>query len=736
MSPLKPSTPAWSLSPSTSSPPSIPSSEIEVERYELTEARRYTFELERRDFIRLFGGGLLVMVAASDALAQESGRARPQGRGDTPDLAAWLHIDEAGGVHVSTGKVELGQNIRTSLAQTVADELRVPLASIALVMADTDKTPFDQGTFGSQTTPRMAPQLAKAAATAREMLIDHAAQKAQVDRTTLSARDGRVVASDGRAWTYGELTKGQALTGTIPAAPPVDPRDQWKIRGTAARKVNGRDFVTGRHQYTPDIVRPRMLYGRIVRPEGYGGSLVSVDDARASAMPGVTVVRDGDFLGVLAPTERGAARAAAAVQATWNVPDGQPSSITIYDHLKKTGERTANPPAIETLAFPAGVVRTFDASYRIPYIAHTPLEPRAAVAEWEDGRITVWTGTQRPFGVRTELAEAFRIPETRVRVIVPDTGSAYGGKHTGEVAIEAARLAKAANRPVKLVWTRAEEFTWAYFRPAGVIDIKSGVDADGRILAWAFDNWNSGNSGIQTPYDIPAKSTVFHAAKSPLRQGSYRALAATANHYAREMHMDEMARALGIDAVEFRMRHLKDDRMRAVLTAVAQKIGWPKPSVAGRALVPRPARDDAEPRRSVGIACGTEKAGYVATAAEVSRTPQGFKVERIVIAFECGAIVNPDGLKNQVEGSVVQGLGGALFEAIDFADGRLRNGSMEQYRVPRFRDVPVIETILLDRRDIPSAGAGESSMIAVAPAIGTAVRGLGKVDTALPIRLI
>jgi isoquinoline 1-oxidoreductase len=271
------------------------------------------------------------------------------------------------------------------------------------------------------------------------------------------------------------------------------------------------------------------------------------------------------------------------------------------------------------------------------------------------------------------------------------------------------------------VWTREEEFAWAYFRPEGVIDIRSGVDANGRILAWAFDNWNSGNSGIQTPYDIPAKSSVFHASKSPLRQGSYRALAATANHYAREMHMDDMARALGVDAVEFRTRHLKDDRMRAVLTAVAQKIGWPNPSAAGRSL---------------GIACGTEKAGYVATAAEVSRAAKGFKVERIVIAFECGAIVNPDGLKNQVEGSVVQGLGGALFEAIEFADGRLRNGSMEQYRVPRFQDVPAIETILLDRRDIPSAGAGESSMIAVAPAIGSAVRGLGKVDTALPIRLL
>jgi nicotinate dehydrogenase subunit B len=341
------------------------------------------------------------------------------------------------------------------------------------------------------------------------------------------------------------------------------------------------------------------------------------------------------------------------------------------------------------------------------------------------------------------------VPEDRVRVIVPDTGSAYGGKHTGDVAIEAARLAKTVNRPVKLVWTRAEEFTWAYFRPAGVIDIKSALDPNGRIVSWEFDNWNSGGAGIRTPYDVPNQRIAFHAVKSPLRQGSYRALAATANHYAREMHMDTMARALGTDAVEFRMRHLKDARLQAVLKTAADKIGWPKPSVAGRAL---------------GIACGTEKGGFVATAAEVSRiegrgprsdgrgsraevrgsrsegrdseVANSFRVERIVIAFECGAIVNPDGLNNQVEGSVIQGLGGALLEAIAFGDGRIRNGSMAQYPVPRFKDVPPIDVVLLDRRDLPSAGAGESSLMCVAPAIGTAARAFGTVDTALPIRLI
>ena len=421
----------------------------ELERYELSESRRYLFAVERRTFMKLFGGGLAVMVAAPEVSAQqESGRGGGPGRGEVPEVAAWLHIDEAGRVRVCTGKTEIGQNIRTSLAQTVADELRVPMTAIEMVMADTANVPFDAGTFGSLSTPRMAPQLARAAATAREMLIDQAATMMQVDRSSLVARDGRIAAPGRRAVTYGELTKGQALAGRIPAAPAVEPRTKWQVRGTPVKKVGAAAFVTGRHHYTPDLTRPGMVFGRIVRPDGYGGTILSVDDTRVRAMPGVRVVRDGDFIGVVAPSARAAARAADALAVTWKVPEGQPSSETIYAHLKTHVDRPVA-SAVDTLAMPPGA-RVFDAVYRIPYIAHVPLEPRAAVAEWQDGALTVWTGTQRPFGVRGELAGAFRIGEDRVRVIVPDTGSAYGGKHTGEAAIEAARLAKAAGAPVKL----------------------------------------------------------------------------------------------------------------------------------------------------------------------------------------------------------------------------------------------------------------------------------------------
>ena len=696
------------------------------ERYELTAGARYRFEVDRRAFMRIFGamGGGLVVLASMPIDAQESGRGG-QNRAAPRDLGAWLHIDEKGKVTGYTGKTEIGQNIRTSLAQAVADELHVPLASVAMVMADTDLVPYDAGTFGSQSTPRMAPQLARAAATAREMLIDQAAASWQADRRTLSAKDGRVVSADGRAVSYGELTRGQKLTGTVPAETPMRPAAEWSIRGAAPRKVNGRDVVTGRLIHTPDIVRPRMQFGRVIRPDGYAGVLVSADTRQAEAMSGVIVVRDGEFLGVVAPTERAVRRAASGIRAEWRKPSDHPSSTTIFEHLKKTaqagGGRNAATAAGDVVQARAAAARTFDASYRIPYIAHVPLEPRAAVAEWTDGKLTVWCGTQRPFGVRSELAEAFRLPEDRVRVIVPDTGSAYGGKHSGEHAVEAARLAKASGTPVKLVWSRAEEFSFGYARPAGVIDVKASVDADGRLTAWEFDNWNSGGSAIRTPYDVANQRIQFHPSQSPLKQGSYRGLAATANHYAREMHMSAIARALNVDGVEFRLRHLKDDRMRAVLTEAAKRIGW-----AGAAASPR----------SLGIACGTEKGSYVATAAEVSKTASGFNVDRLVVVFECGAIVNPDGLRNQVEGAVVQGLGGALFETLEFSDGALTNGTMEQYRVPRFRDVPPIEVVLLDRRDLPSAGAGETPIVCVAPAIGGAVRGLGPVDTALPVQLL
>jgi nicotinate dehydrogenase subunit B len=321
----------------------------------------------------------------------------------------------------------------------------------------------------------------------------------------------------------------------------------------------------------------------------------------------------------------------------------------------------------------------------------------------------VWTGTQRPFGVRSELATAFRMPEDRVRVIVPDTGSAYGGKHTNDAAIEAARLAKAAGQPVKLVWTREEEFTWAYFRPAGVIEVNAGVSKAGQLTAWDFHNYNSGGSSIRPLYDIPNQRTATHSCQSPLKQGSYRALASTANSFARESHIDDLAHAAGVDPLEFRLQNLSDPRLRAVLVAAAEKFGWNKGQAADG--------------RGFGIAGSSDKGSYVATCAEVSfdRSSGKLRVVRAVTAFECGAIVNPTHLENQVEGAIMMGLGGALFEKIAFTDGKIASASFSAYRVPRFADLPELTTVLVNRPDLPSAGAGETPIIAIAPAIGNAI---------------
>ena len=688
---------------------------LEPERYELRAAAPYRFDLDRRDFFKFLGAGIVVVSVLKPAMvAQESGGRRGHGESLPKEIDAWLHIAEDGKVTVYTGKAEVGQNIRTSLTQAVSEELHVPLSKIELVMGDTKLTPFDMGTFGSRTTPTMNLQLRRVAAAARDTLIGLAAAHWKVDAQRLVAADGKITDPHGnRSVEYAALTKGQQLTETLPAEDPLVPAADWTIAGQSTPKVDGRDFVTGRHRYPSDQKIPDMWYGKVLRPAAFGATLVSLDTQKAEQM-GATVVHDGDFVGVAAPSSKLADFALEAIHAEWKA-EPQPSNKELFDYLRKntteghdvTGDGDSYDVGSVDKVF-SSADHKVTSTYTVSYIAHVPLEPRAALAKWDGDQLTVWTGTQRPFGVRGQLAEAFHMSEDQVRVLMPDTGSAYGGKHTGETAIEAARLAKAAKRPVKLVWTREEEFTWAYFRPAGVIDVMAGVRNDGTITAWEMHNYNSGSAGIRTYYDVANQRIVFHPVKSPLRQGSYRALAATANHFARESHMDELAQAVKMDSLEFRLRNLKDERLRAVFQAAAKQFGWGKSKSAGQGF---------------GMGGGYEKLGNIATFAEVNVDAKSgeVKVVRVVSAFECGAIVNPDNLRNQIEGSNVQGLGGALFEAVEFENGKILNGRLSQYRVPRFSDSPKLETVLLDRKDIPSVGAGECPMVGLAPAIANAI---------------
>src|SRR5690606_10448392 len=423
----------------------------------------------------------------------------------------WIHVGENNNVTVYTGKVEVGQNIRTSLAQIVAEELTVPFESIEMVMGDTALTPYDMGTFGSRSIPYMGSQLRKAAASARELMKKMAAKKLDVDVAQLKVSEGKIHnTKDGKPLLFSDIVRGEKLIQPIDESAATTPPGQWKVCATSIPKVNAAHFVTGKHEYVSDMKLPDMMYGKVLRPPAFGATLKSADLSRAQALPGVVAVHDAQFVGVCAPDPLTAERALTLVRAQWEEKP-QPSRDLIFDYLLKHAKAPRGNDGGGDIA--GGLARakaTTDKTFYVDYIAHAPLEPRAAVARWEGDKVTVWTGTQRPFGVQDEVASAFRIPKENVRVIMPDTGSGYGGKHTGDAALEAARLAREAQRPVKIVWTREEEFTWAYFRPAGVIQVKAGADASGKLTAWEFHNYNSGGSAIQTQYDVDQRRIQFH----------------------------------------------------------------------------------------------------------------------------------------------------------------------------------------------------------------------------------
>ncbi|WP_257666048.1 xanthine dehydrogenase family protein molybdopterin-binding subunit [Parapedobacter tibetensis] len=690
-----------SLADKTQRPKAINASEIQSSGY----------TINRRNFFKLLGGGVAIALTHSYVYAwQELGQSMGSALPDEESIAAWIHILEDGSISVFTGKVEVGQNIRTSLAQLVAEELAVPLPRITMTMGDTLLCPYDQGTYGSRTTPYMGPKLRKAAASLKEALVEMAATQWKIPKESVQAKDGQLIHSgSGQALDYGEITKGKKILLPVNDQAALTPPQQWTIAGTSVPKTNGRDFVSGKHQYVSDMELPDMVYGKILRAPSYGASLVSAAIEKAQVSANVTVVQEEGFIGVTAPDPQTAANALAKIDAQWHAAP-QPAKAEIFTYLKENSRQNNNedPAQAEARkAFEASTIR-LEQRVEVQYIAHVPLEPRAAVATWGDGQLTVWTGTQRPFGVQEELAEAFSVPKSSIRVFMPDTGSAYGGKHSGEAALEAARLAKAVGKPVKVVWTREEEFKWAYFRPAGLIEMAAAVDDDGLISSWEFHNYNSGGAGIDLPYEASVKHIQFHPSRTPLKQGSYRALASTANIFAIESMMDDLARQLKQNPLDFRLANLKDERLKGVLKAAAGKFGWEKEKVADHGY---------------GIACGFVKNSYIATCVEVAynRSSEQLSVLRIVAAFDCGAIVNPLHLENQVMGCVLQGLGGALFEEVDFKDGRILNPSLSSYRVPRFADIPPLDIVLLDRKDIPSAGAGETPIVGIAPAIRNAI---------------
>jgi isoquinoline 1-oxidoreductase beta subunit len=673
-----------------------------------------TVELNRRAFVQLLGTGLLITVTEGISIGQPS---RSRG-GRAIAVAARVHINKDGTISVMTGKVEEGQGSRAQLSQAAAEELRVGADRIRLIMSDTALVPDDGITAGSRTTPSTVPAVRQGAATARELLTKLAARQWKVDAGTLLVRDGNIRnETTGKTITYADLANStdvdDAFKESVSSDIALTPVDQWKTMGTSVPRPNSRDIVTGSHKYPSDMVRPNMLYGKILRAPSFGARLESIDLSKARAMKDVLVLREDQFVGCAAPSTLAASRAleAIAVTASWKTV-GQVSSSQVHSHLQKNAHRSGRPGtrgSIEKAL--ADADRVLSETYKIAYVQHTPMEPRAAVAEWKESKLTVWTGVDGPQRVQGDLARAFQVPSERVRVIVPDMGGGFGGKHTGEAAEEAARLAKAFGRPVAVHWTRAEEFTWAYYRPAAVIECKGGLDNKGSLIAWDFTSINPGGAAIDTPYNIPNTRILSAGSDSPLRQSAYRCLGATANNFARESFMDELAVAAGADPLAFRLAQLGNPRIRTVLEAAAKHFDWPRRKKQTTADL------------GVGLACGTEKNSVVAACAQVriDRRRGRIQVEHVCEAFECGPIQNPANLLSQVQGCITMGLGPALREELRFEGGKILNAGFAGYLVPRFKDLPKLDIHLINKTDIPSAGAGETPIIAIAPAIANAV---------------
>jgi nicotinate dehydrogenase subunit B len=614
----------------------------------VAEVDALLIEYKRRDFLRILGSGALLTLPLPGA-----------------DRPLRVRLGKDGIFEAFTGKIEMGQGARTLLTQAAAEELGVGVERVRLIMGDTDIVPDDGGTWASLTTPETVPAVRQDAAS----------------------------------------FAGHPLT---------DPA-QWKVLGTSVPPLHGRDAVTGALRYCSDVRVEGMLHGQIVRPDAYRAKLESFDDSAARALPGVQVVREGDLLGVVALDPGTAGRAAGLIQARWRA-EPLPSIDSLIETFRVKGvapvevKDTRYPPLIRGGNVEAGLAsahRKLSASYRAPPIGHVPLEPRAAVAEWRDGTLTVDCGKSAPFLVRAELAKSLGIPEAKVRVRISMPGGAFGSKQRSECELEAAILARAVKAPVRLAWTREEEFWVAYARPAGVVDIESGVDSEGRLVAWRFRNYNAGAPGLRPPYDLLHMSNEFWRSESPFRQGSYRALAATLNNFARESHIDEWAHALHRDPLDFRLAHIGDARLKEALQRAAERFGWGKRKPGQGA--------------GFGLACNIEKGARLALFVETEGKGTRLRLRRMVAVGDFGAALNPDNLRNQMQGAIIQGIGGALWEQLQFDSRNQLTRRLSQYRVPRFGDIPDMVVELIDRRDVPAVGAGESPITLPAPAIANAL---------------
>jgi CO/xanthine dehydrogenase Mo-binding subunit len=638
--------------------------------------------------------------------------------------------------------VELGTGVKTALAQIVAEELDVPFDRIQMVMGDTSLTPDEGYTAGSTTIQLGGFALRHASAEARLALLELASDRLDAGIDELIVRDGviRVSHHPDRTITYAELLGGQKFKRRITMTAPLKRPEEYRIVGQPIPRVDLPRKIGGGTSFVHDVRLPGMLHARVVRPPSPGAKLVSLDE---SSVPDVRVVRLGNFVGVVAEREEQAVRAAQQIKVTWRAATHWPEQTDLYSHIRS--QPTTDNVLVEEgkvdAAFKRAATR-LTATYAQPFQAHASIGPSCAVADVQVDRAVIWSSSQGVYPLRGALAELLKMPPEQVQVIHAEGAGSYGHNGSDDAAADAAVLSQAVGRPVRVQWSRHDEFAWEPYAPAMVMEVSGGLDRQGQIIAWEYGVWTPSHTGrprgksqllagqlifggrssrpqwfgggdrnAPTNYNFAHQRVVAHwLAGSLLRTSSMRTLGGAANTFANESFMDELAAAAQIDPLEFRLRHLTDPRAVAVLQAAAQQSGWGTSLPAGVG-------------RGLAFAQYENEVAYVATVAQVHVEPLSgaIRVQRIVTAHDCGLIINPDGLRNQIEGNVLQSLSRALYEEVTFDAAHITSVDWDSYPILKFSDVPAVDVVLINHPDQPAVGAGEPATVTTAPAIANAI---------------
>ena len=701
--------------------------------------------VSRRSVLKASG---LLVVAFSFAprftFASASGAAKPV----APDLVdSYLAIGADGRITVYSGKVDLGTGLCTALTQIVAEELDVPLGHVTLIQGDTLLTPDQGPSFGSLSIQNGGAQLRRAAATARRALLERAAVKFKTSASTLSIRDGVIVGEDSRKLAFGSLVGGRVLSLKLDQNAALKSPASFKLVGKPVRRLDIPDKVTGRFTFMQDFKRPGMLHGRVIRPPALGATLISYDESSISTIAGIVkIVRIENFLGVVAKSEWSAIKAARQLSVKWSAWSGLPEQSRIWEHVRqtKTVKDDITSSQGDSQCALALAPRKLAATYDFAIHTHGSIGPSCAVAEFEDGKLTCWSASQATHNLRKQLAAMLGVADESVRCIYVDGAGCYGRNGHEDAAGDATLLARAAGQPVRVQWMRADEHGWDPKGPPTLLDMRAGLDAGGKISAWESELFipngiagfvalvGADHAGLNSlgqlspggvindlaiPYAIPNVKTTAHRLDStPLRPAWIRSPGRMQNTFANECFLDEIAAAIGVDPLELRLQYLQDPRGQELLERLAALSNWRLRSKSDR-------RGEVVTGRGLAYIKYELVRTYVGVVAEVQVNTQSGEItaKRFYIAHDCGQIINPDGLRNQIEGNVIQTVSRVLKEEVKFDRSMVTSLDWASYPILTFPEVPEVVMDLIDRPNEVPWGGGEPTAAAVPSAIANAV---------------